>query len=375
MGLARFLPKFGWEPVILAPHDAARERYPFDVIETGDRPLFGSLKRGLGGTPDAALKDLLAASPAAASPFGRAMAAGIDLAKALLAIPDQRRGWLAPAERAAQRAILARRRCRPRPRRRRPRDRPAVHRARPRPPPRRHARRAVGRRLPRPLGRQPQLDCPRLALPPRPSDRAPHPARCARAGHRLVASRPAARRGLPVPPGGQRSSMASTPTILPRSTHSTRTASSPRFTITHTGTFYQGRRDPSMFLATLAGLFADGRVDRRRVQVRFFSRHEDWVLAPVRELGLEDVVRILPWAPQAEDDLGPARVARPPSAALGRRCQRGSTPKISSILRRVVRYRRRRGPRRARRAFLPKPARESKCPRPRPRRTTHPLVA
>jgi len=300
MGLARFLPKFGWEPVILTPRDPARGPYPFDVIETGDRPLFGSLKRGLGGAPDAALKDLLAASPAAASPFRRAMAAGIDLAKALLAIPDQQRGWLAPAERAAGRAIRAWHDA----------GRARVDAVLATGPP--FTAHVLARRLAATLGVPWVADFRDLWAD---NHNSTAPAWRCRLDRRIerrtlrdaralvTVSSPLAQQLATAYPHHRVATILNgfdPDDLAPLDRLNPPRALAPRFTITHTGTFYQGRRDPSMFLATLAGLFADGRMDRRRVEVRFFSRHEDWVLAPVRDLGLEDVVRILPWAPRVE---------------------------------------------------------------------------
>jgi glycosyltransferase involved in cell wall biosynthesis len=71
----------------------------------------------------------------------------------------------------------------------------------------------------------------------------------------------------------------------------------PEFSITHTGTFYQGRRDPSLLFQAVSNLIAAGRIERQRIRIRLFSRGEPWLAALVRAHALEDVVELHPWVP------------------------------------------------------------------------------
>ena len=72
------------------------------------------------------------------------------------------------------------------------------------------------------------------------------------------------------------------------------------FVLTHTGTFYQGRRDPSLLFDALASLLAAGKLPRERVRVRLYAKHEPWVAAMAEARGLSGVVEVLPWAPREQ---------------------------------------------------------------------------
>jgi glycosyltransferase involved in cell wall biosynthesis len=74
----------------------------------------------------------------------------------------------------------------------------------------------------------------------------------------------------------------------------------PRFTLTHTGTFYQGRRDPTMLFRAVARLLSGGEIPRHRIRIRLFARHEPWVGELAETHGLADVVELLPWGPRRD---------------------------------------------------------------------------
>ncbi len=69
------------------------------------------------------------------------------------------------------------------------------------------------------------------------------------------------------------------------------------FTLCHTGTFYQGRRDPTPLLEALSAVLGRGRIDRQRMVLRLFSRREPWLRQLVERFGLGDVVVLEPWVP------------------------------------------------------------------------------
>jgi glycosyltransferase involved in cell wall biosynthesis len=69
-------------------------------------------------------------------------------------------------------------------------------------------------------------------------------------------------------------------------------------TITHTGTLHQGRRDPTMLLEAVRDLLAAGAIDRDRLRIRLYCRHEPWLDALVAGHGLDDVVELPSWTDQ-----------------------------------------------------------------------------
>jgi len=70
------------------------------------------------------------------------------------------------------------------------------------------------------------------------------------------------------------------------------------FTLTYTGGFSRGVREPKILLEAVAGLVDQGLVDRRRVDIRFYGRRQDWVQAQIDGLGLADVAQQCGQAPQ-----------------------------------------------------------------------------
>ncbi len=65
----------------------------------------------------------------------------------------------------------------------------------------------------------------------------------------------------------------------------------PRFTITYTGSLMDGRRNPTPLLEVIRELADEGEVDLGQVEVRFFGRPERWVEEQALRLGLGAVVR------------------------------------------------------------------------------------
>ncbi len=282
-GLVRYLPQFGWDAVVLTPRVAGRAASEA-LVETGDRAFGARLKARLGAPSDASLKDVLDVREGALSFRRRAVARAIELAKSLAAVPDQNRGWSGPALTAA-RAALA--------------ERP-VHAIVSTSPP------ATAHVVARTLARETNVpwiadfrdlwadNHNSLAPPWRRRVDGLLEARTLRTASALVTvSEPLARTLA------RRHPRARVATILNGFDPAEVNPGVPltrEFTLTHTGTFYQGRRDPRLLLETLATLFAGGRLARERVRLRFFSRHEAWIGDLVREHRLEDVVEIRPWA-------------------------------------------------------------------------------
>ena len=62
------------------------------------------------------------------------------------------------------------------------------------------------------------------------------------------------------------------------------------FTVTYTGRFIDGRRDPSVFLKVLNELIDEGSIDAERVNVRFYGPRREWLDRVIKACNLEGVV-------------------------------------------------------------------------------------
>jgi glycosyltransferase involved in cell wall biosynthesis len=68
--------------------------------------------------------------------------------------------------------------------------------------------------------------------------------------------------------------------------------------LVHTGVIYPEERDPTAFFAALARLKRDGRIDAKRVRINLrASGFEDRYARALRELGIDDIVRLTPHLP------------------------------------------------------------------------------
>lgn len=118
------------------------------------------------------------------------------------------------------------------------------------------------------------------------------------------------------------------------------------FTVTHTGQLYQGRRDPTELLEVVRELIAEGTLARDRIRIRFYGPIDHFLPPMVTQLQLQDVVEIrgpvprtdalqlqresqllllLPWWNPDSDGIIPAKVfeylaAARPILAVGGAC-------------------------------------------------------
>lgn len=116
-----------------------------------------------------------------------------------------------------------------------------------------------------------------------------------------------------------------------------------KFTITYTGIFYNGKRDPSLLFMALSMLIGENKIDRELVEVRFYGPQQDWLLDDIRKYNLTDIVTLYGSVPRKkalekqkesqlllllldkdcnEEDVYPAKIfeyfgARRPIVALG----------------------------------------------------------
>lgn len=65
----------------------------------------------------------------------------------------------------------------------------------------------------------------------------------------------------------------------------------PKFTITYTGGFYLGKQSPSKLFAALQDLISDGTIDPNKVEVRFYGHEEGWLTREIEEYGLSGIAK------------------------------------------------------------------------------------
>ena len=65
-----------------------------------------------------------------------------------------------------------------------------------------------------------------------------------------------------------------------------------KFTITHTGSLYQGKRDPAKLFKVLQDLISERKLDLNEIEVRFYGPPEDWLENDIKSYGLEDIVKV-----------------------------------------------------------------------------------
>jgi len=64
------------------------------------------------------------------------------------------------------------------------------------------------------------------------------------------------------------------------------------FTISYTGELYQGKRDPTLLFKAIAELISEGLLDKKAIKVRFYGSCEYWLERSAKDIGLSDVVTL-----------------------------------------------------------------------------------
>lgn len=64
-----------------------------------------------------------------------------------------------------------------------------------------------------------------------------------------------------------------------------------KFTITYTGTIYPGKQDPAKLFGALRSLIDEGMVDPRCVEVRFYGLSQGWLEAEIERFNMQGMVR------------------------------------------------------------------------------------
>lgn len=64
-----------------------------------------------------------------------------------------------------------------------------------------------------------------------------------------------------------------------------------KFTITYAGSLYRGRRDPAMLLRALHELILEDKIKKLDVEVNFFGQKQDWLEEEIKNFDLTDTVK------------------------------------------------------------------------------------
>lgn len=281
LGLAKYLPQFGYEPLVLTPVFPGRKAGQVEVIETEDRDVLSHYKAKLRLDPKRSLHDqwgLSQGSKPSAIPLHTRV---LNFAASCISYPDPRKGWLPFALEAVRKlqagprvgAILS--------------SAPPICCA------------MLGARAKAILGCPWIADFRDLWVDNLASTTSPLVRRMQRrlekktlaaADVLVTVSEPWANRLRQSHPAKRVITVANG--FDPADFAGPRPPLTPFFSLTYTGQLYQGKRDPSQLLAVLQQLFREGLLDRRRVRVRFYGPQEAWLAAIVENYGLQDVVEI-----------------------------------------------------------------------------------
>ncbi|MBC7231416.1 MAG: glycosyltransferase family 4 protein [Actinobacteria bacterium] len=289
-GLAKYLPEFGWDVVVLTPElpDMPEPRY--DVVQTdypGEATDVWKKRFGLG--TDKRLQDQVGIPRAISESKYSPVLKAINLLRAVIAFPDEQRGWLRPATQAGMR-LLAENRFDAIISSHRP---PTCHRI----------AKALKERhdVPwiadfRDLWTQdhffPYVTRVRAI---RTMERRLEIKTLENADALVTVSEPLAeelrslhrgKKVVSIPNGFDPDEVVPAPLTE-------------KFTITYTGLTYLGKRDPSPLLRAVSELVAERKLDRQSISIRFYGTIEYWLEREIERLGLDDVVALYPQVPRA----------------------------------------------------------------------------
>lgn len=287
-GLAKYLPQFGWNALVLTPKAGARTPQP-DVIETDYRDHVTEWKRRLGFNSGRSIHEQLRLPVASVPGSELRHTKLLRVAKHLLSYPDSRKGWIKYALDAIKELRRQNRRI------------DAIISTSP--PITTHL---IGREAKRILG------CPWIAdlrdlwtqnLNPTYSvvelwQTGLEKRTLGQADALVTVSEPWADRLR------QRYSRKPIHTITngfdPEDFRPQVAGLTPQFSITHAGSLYEGHRDPSRLFEVVRDLISSGHMSADDVRIRFFGPKEIWLEPMVRQYGLEGVVEIFGTVPREE---------------------------------------------------------------------------
>ncbi len=286
-GLAKCLPQFGWEPIVLTPHLPPGRRPAAKVIETDEQDVLGRWKARFGLDPSQGLHEQLKLPQSSAAASDLRHSRAVYWMKSWLTYPDRTKGWL-PFARKAIREIAQQERVDI-----------VLSTA---PPITTHLLGMEARKV---LRRPWVADCRDLWVPARHGSRlvrrmvgALERRTLAKADALVTVSSPWAeklRREYPSKPAFAITNGFDAEEFVGAGGELTRT-----FSITYTGNLYSGWRDPNLLFETLAELLQAGTLLRSDVRLRFFCPRDPWLTAAIERYGLQEVAEVGGWVPREE---------------------------------------------------------------------------
>jgi hypothetical protein len=278
--LAKYLPQFGWEPLILTPK-VKLSRYDSTVIETDYRDILATWKSRLGLDNQRSIHQQLGLPVSSKPQAGLLHTRILDLAKYVLAYPDETQGWIPFALRAIEEirnqgrqidAILT--------------TSPPI------------SAHLIGRKVKTILGcpwvadlrdlwtqnlanPHPKLDSLQIGLEKRTLREADALVTVSDPWAARLQGRHPTKRVFSITNGFDPDHFLSMSREL-----------TAKFTITYAGLLYQGWRDPRQLFEVLRDLVDENVMSPEDVRVRFYGPIEPWVTTLLRQYRLEEVVEI-----------------------------------------------------------------------------------
>ncbi len=279
-GLAKFLPQFGWDVLVLTPR-AKRTSSDPGIVQTDYKHVVDVWKTRLGLDGKRSVHQQLRLPVSSQPGGGHFYTRILDLAKYVITYPDEMKGWIPFAQSALEEIA-----------KRGPKIDAIVTTS---PPISSHLIGAKAKTLLgcpwiadfRDLWSQnlsnsyPKLDAIQIGLEKR---------TLKQADALVTVSQPWAARLQQSHPAKQVFTI--TNGFDPEHFSSVSRRLTEKFTITYAGLLYQGRRDPRQLFEVLRELFDEKIMSPEDVRVRFYGRIEPWVAALVNQYRLEEVVTI-----------------------------------------------------------------------------------
>jgi glycosyltransferase involved in cell wall biosynthesis len=279
-GLAKYLPRFGWDILVLTAKLPPGSRPAAPVIETEYQDVVAKWKAKLGMDPERSVHERLNLSVSSKPNSNRLHTSIIQLTRALIAFPDEHKGWIPFALNAISNlkgnekfdVVLSTS-----------------------PPVSDHLIALQAKRIfrvpwvadLRDLWTAALLGPSRLLLP---RQRLLERKTLKRADALVTVSTPWARtleRTYPSTPvytitnGFDPEEFGTLPAKLTES-----------FSLTHTGYLYEGKRDPTLLFQVLQELIAEGALQKDDIRLRFYGPPESWLPVLAVRYGLKDVVEM-----------------------------------------------------------------------------------
>jgi hypothetical protein len=281
-GLAKYLPEFGWEPMVLTPELPVGKRPAARVIETGDRDILSELKRKLGMDGNRGLHEQFNLQISSTPRSDLLHTKVIGKVKSLLTYPDPTKGWVPFAKQALNEFA------------KRERVDAVISTS---PPISSHLIAREAKKLfPRCVWVADFRDLWTQNLAARQTpllgflERRLERKTLSAADALVTVSRTWAERLRSRHP--QKSVYYVANGFDPDDFMQSDAGVTKSFSITYTGQLYQGKRDPSMLFDVLQGLISAGILSRSDVAVHFYGPMEPWLPALIARYGLTDIAHI-----------------------------------------------------------------------------------